>query len=258
MDTSSWTAFDQNQSAFDYSESALKAKWNELHNGDREPFPADAALASAWQAYHRGDFAAAVNQASTLADEGHVVINKASGIYADYLEDDDAVKKAIYRAGIERAEAAIAFDPDNVNAHYFHAFHLGRYSQTISITQALSQGLGGKIQTSLKRVLALDPEHAEAHTAIGLYHAEIISKVGKLVGSMTYGASTDQAFEHFERAIELSNAPIAWIEYGNGLYLIHGDKKADESNDAYLKAAEMEPIDAMQALDIAYARNSIE
>ncbi len=258
MDTQQWSRFDQPNKAFDYSANDLKKQWSKLHSGDCEPFPDDAEIQSAWQAYHRGDFADAVDTAMAADQPAHVVINKAAGIYADYLEEDDGVKKAIYQACIERAEAAIEEQPDNVNAHYFHAYHLGRYSQSISITQALSQGLGGKIQKSLNQALELEPNHAEAHTAMGLYHAEIIAKVGKLVGSMTYGASADKAFEHFERAIELSNAPIAWIEYGNGLYLIHGDKKVDESNEAYAKAAAMEPIDAMQALDIDYAKSSIE
>jgi tetratricopeptide (TPR) repeat protein len=186
------------------------------------------------------------------------VVNKASGIYADYLEEDDDARQAIYTAGVERAEAAIERDGENPNAHYFHAFHLGRYSQSISVARALSQGLGGKIRKSLDRAVELQPEHAEAHTALGLYHAEVIDKVGKLVGSMTYGASADKALEHFREAIRLSDAPIAWIEYGNGLYLLYGDKKLDESNEAFAKAAGMQPVDAMQALDIEYARNSLE
>jgi tetratricopeptide (TPR) repeat protein len=257
MDTGQWVEIDLDTSAFAYPGKDLAKAWDRLHDGDREPLPGDTAILDGWRAYHAGDFAAAVDAATDAGHSAHVLANKASGIYADYLEDDDAVKLAIYQAGIERAERAIGEDPDNPNAHYFHAYHLGRYSQGISIAKALSQGLGGKIRTSLDRALELAPEHAEAHTAMGLYHAEIISKVGKLVGSMTYGASADKAIEHFEESIRLSNAPIAWIEYGNGLYLLYGDKKVDESNDTYAKAAEMEPIDAMQALDIRFAKDSL-
>lgn len=257
MDTSKWAPFDSESSDFDFAGGKLKKAWSKLHAGDVEPWPADDDIAEAWRRFHSGDFAGAVDQAQGVGDRAHVVTNKASGIYADYLEEDDAVKQAIYQAGIARAEAAIGREPDNANAHYFHAYHLGRYSQSISIAKALSQGLGGKIRKSLDRALELAPDHAEAHTAMGLYHAEVISKVGKLVGSMTYGASADKSIEHFEEAIRLSNAPIAWIEYGNGLYLLYGEKRVDESNAAYAKAAKMKPIDAMQALDIDYAKSSI-
>ena len=116
---------------------------------------------------------------------------------------------------VKRAGRAIEILPDDPNSHYFHAFNLGRHSQSISIVEALKQGTGGKIQASLKRTLELAPDHAEAHTAMGMYHAEIVAKVGRLVGGMTYGASSGAALEHFEKALELTpEAPIAHIEYG--------------------------------------------
>lgn len=257
MDTGKWASFDQDNSAFIQAGSALKKAWDSLHAGDREPWPEDSGLQDGWRKFHAGRFAEAVTLGEAIGTEAHALVNKASGIYADYLEEDESLKLEIYRAGIERAERAQSERPDDVNAHYFHAYHLGRYSQGISVAKALSQGLGGKVKKSLDRTLAIDPLHAEAHTAMGLYHAEIISKVGKLVGSMTYGASADKADEHFREAIRLSNAPIAWIEYGNGLYLLYGDKRLDESNEAYAKAASMKPLDAMQALDIDYANASI-
>ncbi|NKI34375.1 hypothetical protein HFP89_04270 [Wenzhouxiangella sp. XN79A] len=257
MDTRKWAEIDLDTTGFAYPGAALKKAWTALHAGDLEPWPEDKALADGWRAFHAGDFAAAVDAGEAAGNAGHALASKASGIYADYLEEDEAIKQAIYQAGIERAEHAIAAFPDEPNAHYFHAYHLGRYSQCISVARALSQGLGGRIQKSLDRALELAPEHAEAHTAKGLYHAEIIAKVGKLVGSMTYGASAERAIEHFEEAIRLADSPIAWIEYGNGLYLLYGDKKLDESNEAYARAAEKTPIDAMQALDVRFANDSM-
>ena len=89
------------------------------------------------------------------------------------------------------------------------------YSQSISIVKALKQGIGGKVLSSLKKALELQPLHAEAHTALALYHAEIIDKIGKLIGGLTYGASEASALEHFERALELTpGSPIAHIEFG--------------------------------------------
>ncbi|TVQ36944.1 MAG: hypothetical protein EA370_07340 [Wenzhouxiangella sp.] len=276
MDTSNWAAFPHENKAFDFSGAKLAKAWPKLHRGDCEPFPdaeritlldpsnkdpesAAETLADAWRAYHRGDFASAVNLGSSLGALGHAVTSKASGIYADYLEEDDETKLAIYETGIEQAEAAREAFPDDANAHYFHAFLLGRYSQCISIGKALAQGVGGRIKASLEKALELAPDHAEAWTAMGLYHAEIIDKVGKLVGSMTYGASADKAMKCFDKALSLTpDAPIANLEYGNGIYLLYGDKRLDDSNAAYEKAAGMKPIDAMQLLDIEYARSSLE
>ncbi len=258
MDTARWAAFPHDSKAFLYPGKKLTNAWDALHRGDAEPLPTDTDLLEAWRLYHAGDFAGAVALAGKIGLAAHAVANKASGIYADYLEEDEERKTEIYRAGIQRAEQAIAERPDDANAHYFHAFLLGRYSQSISIAKALARGIGGKVRESLDNALALAPEHAEAHTALGLYHAEIINKVGRMVGKLTYGASADEALEHFERALELTpEAPIAHIEYGNGLYLLFGDKRLDASNAAYAKAASLKPIDAMQKLDMEYAKASI-
>src|SRR5450759_1023920 len=80
-------------------------------------------------------------------------------------------------------------------------FRLGRYSQRITILRALAEGLAGRVQSHLQRALALAPRHAEAHVALGLYHAEIVNKLGSLAASLTYGASRDKAIEHFQHAI---------------------------------------------------------
>lgn len=258
MNTDDWADFPYENEAFAYPGKKLAGAWATLHRGDTEPLPDSDELQEAWRRFHAGDFAGAAQLADEIGLQAHAVANKASGIYADYLEEDEDRKVAIYQAGIERAEKAISAYPEDANAHYFHAFLLGRYSQSISVARALAQGLGGKIRNSLKAALELSPNHAEAHTAMGLYHAEIIDKVGRMVGRLTYGASPDQALKHFERALEITpEAPIALIEYGNGLYLLFGDQRLDDSNAAFEKAAAIEPIDAMQCLDVEYAKASI-
>lgn len=280
-----WHAFPHDASGFEFEGDALRSAWPELHCGDCEPFPDPEHVAAvlethpgaaprgfdgdvqalagrlqdAWRAFHNGAFAGAVKTADGCGLLGHAVANKATGVYATYLEPDADRQAECFQQAIARAERAIAALPGDANAHYFHAFNLGRYSQSISVVKALKQGIGGKIQRSLERALELQPAHAEAHTAMGLYHAEIIDKVGKMIGAMTYGASPDDAETHLQRALELTpNAPIAWIEHGNGLYLLHGDKRLEEVTDCYVKASEMTPRDAMEMLDVESARNELE
>jgi tetratricopeptide (TPR) repeat protein len=271
--------------AFDFEGDALGASWDALHRGDCVAWPEDghveellgefpeaapagfdgdsagltASLQDAWRAYHEGRFEAAVEIADRCGPLGHAVANKATGIHATYLEPDEQVQRDRFMAAARRAERAIEVLPEDPNSHYFHAFNLGRYSQSVSIVEALRQGIGGKIQNSLRTALELAPDHAEAHTAMGLYHAEIVDKIGKMIGKMTYGASADKALEHFERALELTpDAPIALMEYGNGLYMLFGDKRLDEVTDLYVRAAGMEPRDAMEWLDVRSAGEELE
>ena len=275
-----WAKFPHASKAFDYADAKLAEAWDELHRGDREPYPSteriaallkrapklakDAAKAAtelqeAWRAYHRGDFQKACEIGESLGALGATVANKAEGIHAVYLVEDEAEKLECFERCAKRAEAAIVELPDEVNAHYFRAFAWGRYSQGISITKALAQGLAGKVRESLDRTLALDDAHAEAHTALGLYHAEIVNKVGGMLAGLTYGAKAATGMAHLEKAIKLTpKAPIAHIEFGNGLLLLNGDKKMDDAAGAYERASKIKPIDAMQALDIAFAKSQLE
>lgn len=254
-----WNPFPHDASAYRREASALVKDWNALHRGDREPLPEEDSILDAWAAFHAGEFQRAVQLADEIGIAAHAVANKATGIYATYLEENESRQLELFESAIERAERAIEERPDDANAHYFHAFNLGRYSQSISVVKAVRQGYAGKLRTSLERALELQPEHAEAHTAMGLYHAEIIDKIGKLVGSMTYGASESDAIEHLKAAVALTpKAPIAHIEYANGLYLLYGDKKLDEVSDLYVKAAEMTPRDAMERLDAEFAKSELE
>ena len=280
-----WNKFPHDNSAYLFRGSDLHDSWSDLHRGDCVEFPdanwveqcleqaPDAApesfdgdfsalaeiIQDAWRCYHAGDFQKATVLASQCGVLGHGPANKAAGIYATYLEPDEATARACFLSAVERAEVAIDVLPDDPNSHYFHAFNLGRYSQSISIVKALSQGLGGKIQASLENAIYLQAEHADANLALGMYYAEVIEKVGKMLGKLTYGATPAKSLKHFERALELTpDAPIAHIEYGNGLYLLFGDDKLDEVTDLYVKATELEPIDAMAKLDIEAALAELE
>lgn len=282
MSSTQWKAFGYEAKDYAYPGAALKKAWPELHRGDCEPFPdaawvkaayaahpklkaageleeAAAALQAAWRAYHRGDFGEAVAKGAGLGPLGANAANKAANIYATYLETDRDRKCEILLQSAERAEALQHVAPDNANAYYFHAQALGRYSQEISIGKALAQGLGGKVKMSLDRALKLEPHHAEAHIALGAYHAEIVAKVGAMLAGLTYGATKEEAVKHFALARKLiPQSAIARIEEANGLVLLFGKAKLAEAEKLYKEAAACPPADAMQRLDAEHAREEGE
>ena len=282
MAKAAWAPFPYDAKAYAYTGDALKKAWPALHAGDLEPFPdakraaaliksagkaapkgvdADAlaaALQDAWRAFHAGDFQAAFDAGHALGPVGASVAVKAIGIHATHLVGSDAEKLKRFEQAAAVAEAAARALPGEANSHYRYAFALGRHSQGLSIAKALKAGIAGKVRGALDEALALAPKHSEAHTALALYHAEIIGKVGAMLGGLTYGAKAAAAEKHIATALKLTPAsPIAHVEHGNVLMLLRGDAGEDAAAAAYEKAGKCRPADAMEALDAAYAREQL-
>ncbi|RYG06693.1 MAG: hypothetical protein EON92_19715, partial [Burkholderiales bacterium] len=185
--------------------------------------------------------------------------NKATCIYANYLETKEKAKLDMFMEVAERAEAQQAAEPKNANAFYWQAYALGRYGQGISVAKALAQGLGTKVKNALEQAIKLSPKHADAHIALAAFHAEVIDKVGSLIGGMTYGAKKDQGLSLFREALKLNpTSAIAMIEYANGMVMLEGDKKMKEATKLYEQAAASQPLDAMERLDVEMAKAELE
>lgn len=253
-----WTAFPYDAAEYTYEAATLKKKWARLHAGDAEPCPKDDKVLAAWALYHAGEFQKAVEAGLKAGGGGITVANKAQCIYANYLEKSEKTKLALFLEAAERAEAQMAEEPKNANAFYLAAYAIGRYSQGISVAKALTQGLGAKVKGALETAIQLSPKHADAHIALGTFHAEVIDKVGSLL-ARTQGASKDAGLAAFKTALKLNPASaIARVEYANGLVMLDGDKKMKEAEKLYAEAAECEPLDAMERLDVEMAKAELE
>jgi tetratricopeptide (TPR) repeat protein len=251
-----WTAFPYE--LFDFDAGAVKKQWARLHAGDVEPLPKDAKVLEAWVHFHRGEFQKAFDAGLKAGGAGVTAANKAQSIYANYIEKSEKTRLAMFQEVAERAAAQQAAEPKNPNAFYWQAYALGRYSQGISVTKALAQGLGTKVKGALETTLKLAPKHADAHVALGSFHAEVIDKVGSLLGR-TQGADKATGLKMFQQALKLTpRSAIAMVEYANGLVMIEGEKKMKEAERLYADAAACEPADAMELLDVEMAKAELE
>ncbi len=260
----------------------LSTSWEQLHQADREPWPDERmiggfarrspdfaswlegsggaaelarALQRAWREFHAGEFLAAIEHGSRLGPLGASVANKAAAVHTLYAQSFGPRELAMLAAAVKRGEAAVELLPEYANAHYLLALALGRYSQRISIVRALTEGLAGRVRAHLERTLRLEPHHAEAYIAFGLYHAEIVAKLGALAATLTYGASREAALDCFKRALKLAPAsPIVHMEYANGLLLLDAARYREQARTLYAEAAAMAPRDAMERLDVQRAK----
>ncbi|WP_395687291.1 hypothetical protein [Caenimonas koreensis] len=253
-----WTAF-PHLGDYQFDRASVKKHWLRLHAGDAEPLPSSPQVIDAWALFHNGEFQKAAEAGVAAGGDGITVANKATAIYANYLEKKEKVRLDLFTEVAQRAALQASDHPGNANAWYWQAYALGRYSQGISVAKALAQGLGGKVKDALEKAIRLQPHHADAHIALGTFHAEVIDKVGTLIGGMTYGARKDLGLKFFQEAIRLQPASaIAMIEYANGLVMLEGDKKAREATRLYEQAAAAEPFDAMESLDVELARAELQ
>ncbi len=257
-----WTAFPHGADAYRFDAATLKKKWARLHAGDAEPLPKDEKVLAAWQLFHAGDFQKATEaglKAHAAGAAGAMTVaNKAQAIYATYLEKSEKARLALLFEVAGRAEQRTKEEPKEANAWYCMAYALGRYSQGISIAKALAQGLGAKVKGALETTIRLAPKHADAHIALGAFHAEVIDKVGSLL-ARTQGASKDAGLANYQAALKLNpTSAIAMVEYANGLVMLEGDKRMKEATKLYEQAAASEPLDAMERLDVEMAKAELD
>lgn len=252
-----WTAFPQ-PDAFRHDAASVTRDWVRLHAGDAEPLPSDPAVLAAWVLFHNGEFEKACTAGLEAGAAGLTVANKATCIYARYLEDREKARLDLFLEAAERAGRQAAAQPQDANAWYWQAYALGRYSQAVNVAKALAQGLGGKVKDALERAATLQPQHADARLALGTFHAEVIDKVGSLIGSMTYGARRETGLALFQEGVRLAPlSPVALIEYANGLLMLEGDKAMREASRLFQQAAAMEPLDAKEWLEVRLARTGL-
>ena len=253
-----WTAF-PHAGDYAFDATSLKKHWARLHTGDAEPLPKDTDVLKAWALFHSGEFQKAAEAGLKAGGDGITVANKATSIYATYLEPKEKTKLDLFMEVAAQAQAQAQAQPHNANAWYWHAYALGRYSQGISVAKALAQGLGSKVKESLEKSIKLSPQHADARIALGAFHAEVIDKVGSLIGGMTYGAKKDTGLKLFQEALKLNpGSAIAMIEYANAMVMLEGDKKMKDATKLYEQAAACTPADAMERLDVELAKAELE
>jgi tetratricopeptide (TPR) repeat protein len=250
-----WTAFPYPDQAYVYDAAGLASAWHRLHLGDAEPFPKKAALVDAWIAFHAGDFERARKLGLAAGCDGYSVAHQASCVYASYIEASEARRLAMFQEVAERCERQQVDQPDNPAGYYWQAYAIGRYAKRISIVKALAHGLAPKVRAALETAIRLAPMHADAHFALGAYHAEIIGSVGGLIAGLTYGARKDDCYKAFLQGLQLDPGSAAGrIEYANALVLVEGKKKIDDARVLYREAAALVPQDAAERLEVEVAK----
>jgi hypothetical protein len=242
-----------------HSLASLRKQWEALHAGDREPWPTSPEAQNAWLLVHNGAFEAAMATGAQADGSGINAANKAACVYASHLETDAGRQQRLLLDAAARALALQQAEPLCANAWYWYAVALGRYSQTISVAKSLAEGLGTRVRKALDQTLKLEPAHADAHIAMAAFHAEVIDKVGVLIGGMTYGAQVSVGVSHYQTALALNpHSAFAKLEAANGLLMLQGASRRAQAHDLLLQAAQLRARDVVEQLEVTQAQRELE
>ncbi len=240
-----------------FDKTSLLAQWDKLHQGDLQSKP-DEQTIDAWLAFHNGHYHQAAKLALSAGPAALPVLLRTIVAYTDYICEDEKTSISLLAEAYQHAENLLEECNDH-NAIFTTALCIGRYAQNISIVKALKKGLGNKVKSLLTQTLEAEPNHGEAHIALAMYHAEIIDKVGSMLGGLTYGASADEARKHIKKGLEAASSPINLIEAGNAYLLLDGEEKGmSKAIKLYKQAAKSKALDCLQAMDIDFAIDQIE
>ena len=208
--------------------------------------------------FNKGEYLESVNLASkNISIESYIFQARTLAIYGHFfLEEEEAIK--VFKQASEFAFLALDIDSLDDNAHVEAAHTMGRYSQLIGIVSALKEGYAEKISFHLDEALKINPDNVSAQISKGTWHAEIVDKAG-FMANILYGATTEQARNHYEIALNLDGENIGVLyEISYGLFLL--DEKEDilKAKQLLTKAIKLSPINHLDKLYIQKAKNLIK
>ena len=188
-------------------------------------------------AFAEGRFVAAAAIAEAAGtSEGYALAARSLAVYGHYAAPEEE-KKELFERALRLGEEAVRADTANPEGYFQSGHALGRYAQSIGTMKALRKGIGGKTRKMFEATLARDPDHALAHLALGGWNADIVSRAGRMMARVMYGATRKKAAAYFERALELApESKVVLVDYALRLPKLAGKKGLERAKGLLKKA----------------------
>ncbi len=201
-------------------------------------------LAEATTAFSEGRFVAAAGIAEAAGtSEGYALAARSLAVYGHYSAPEEE-KKGLFERALQLGEEAVRADTANPEGYFQSGHALGRYAQSIGTMTALRKGLGGRTRKMFEATLARDPDHALAHLALGGWNADIVSRAGRMMARVMYGATKKEAAARFERALELApESKVVLLDYALRLPKLAGKKGRERARELLEKAVALPVAD---------------
>ena len=208
-----------------------------------------AGLDEAEARYEQGDMAGAAALARTLASaKGFALAARATLVEAIYLSPD-ADKQGLLERAAADAEAALARDPNQVDAHLQLAIALGQLAELEDPVTAHVNGYARQGKALIDRALAFDPANEWAHALLGMWHLRIVERAGDALAESLYGATRAAGVGLCAAALAAPHEALA-LQYGCARTLLELDPEqfAISAEQALAAVKQAQPRDAADRL----------
>lgn len=218
----------------------------------------------AWRLFFRGDFQAARRAGDAAGFAGSFPGFLSQIMYALYLEpdlvrkhmllQDVADRVATHAVVLKRMKKDPAFHREYALMRLLHVYALGRIAEDIPVTEALRRGYAFKVVNGVDDFTGLQPEHALSPALQSGVDANVVRKVGKAMGRITFGAKQARVRAGFEATLlRIPDSAVVRYEYANALLFIDRKRGLELALAELQRAAAQKPYSALEALDAMYA-----
>jgi hypothetical protein len=292
-----WNAAPFNPRFFSYTPQQIEQNWPKFMRALRVPYPSKAYLedrynrfaifrdsypnfdgdfeqmhrdvVEVWRLFFRGDFQASLKKGETLGVAGRIPGKLSQIIYAIYLEpeldkkhmllQDAANAVAEYGDALNQMKKEKKYWDDYVMIRVGYAYAIGRIAEDVPIPVAIARNYVFKVMGAANDVNDMAPNHPIGLGFKAGIDANVVRKVGKATGRITFGAKQSDVEEYFKQAFAIApDVSILRYEYANALMYVNKKRQIDKAMEELRRGAQIRPTYAMEALDAMYAAKRLK
>ncbi|MFZ5722502.1 MAG: hypothetical protein ACOY33_02460 [Pseudomonadota bacterium] len=231
-------------------------------NGDFDQLSRD--IVNVWRLFFRGDYQEAMREGDKYGVAGKIPGKVSQLMYAIYLEPNLEDKHMLlqdvantvrdYSNALDQMRKDKQFHADYMPLRVAYSYSIGRIAEDVPIPVAIGRNYVFKLLDATNDVLDVDPKNPLGLAFRAGIDANIVRKLGKATGRVTFGAKQTNVKGYFDEALQIvPNAAIIRYEYANAMLYMDKKKKIDMALNQLDQAAKTKPQFAMEAFDAMYA-----
>ena len=214
---------------------------------------AAASLEDARALFSKGQFAESAKIAASLeTSDGYALAARALFEFSGSQAKDSRL--SILEQAERYAQKALTLDPKNADAYFELGATAGQIGYLRGAAYAFTSGVAVTVRENFEKAIALNPKHVSAMIALGMWHAEIVSRgVGFL-----YGGKLEKVFSLFETALQIAPKQIHLrVNYAKAMLILDNQKYHDAAKAQLEIAVKLEAIDYLDKRALESAKDAL-